>query len=214
MLIAVFLSIGAILYSCNKSDLLSQEKENNTIEKKSDLSSDPQHAFINKIQGNREMADKISKDSLWKNLKNITDEMTAILISNDIDLKDSKILDEKYFYRKLGKDADIYKFKFRTGKIYAEQLRLKYFSAYKVCGDCSTISPEKVSQYALKLDQLKANMMPVTKTTSVSTSSENNGPSCWNWQFFACGTICAATVEAPPLFALCMALCVDSYCNL
>lgn len=211
LLVIVLLTlVGFTIYSCSKqSDPISKSEEIVDYDKKNfkELS-------VNGIKGDKEIAIAISKDPLWQGLKKTSDELTAILVLHNIDLKDARNFEEGFFYSRLGNDADKYKIKFKKGKEFANQLVSKYFSTYEVCSPCAVMTSEKMKLYAQKLDEIKSKTMSSRKTTLATTSSEYaGGPSCWNWQFFACGGICAATIVDPPLFALCIALCYDAYCK-
>lgn len=47
-------------------------------------------------------------------------------------------------------------------------------------------------------------------TASVTTLSTSD--TCCGWGFYACCTLCAATIEAFPAYLLCCGFCYDQYC--
>ena len=158
---------------------------------------------------------QISNDPDWKAYKKISNELISILISNNIDLHNYKNYNENYFYSQLGDDVATYKSKFKLGKEHASRMYQRYFSDIKICSTCNTLTLEKKEAYANTLDLIRN--AKSKNNTSMKTSAESmdapTSPDCWNLKFFACGGICAMTIELPPAFALCIAACFSEYCT-
>lgn len=50
-------------------------------------------------------------------------------------------------------------------------------------------------------------------TSSLVEPTDDGGcDPCCPWKFYACVTLCAATIEAFPTYLLCCAFCYDTYC--
>ncbi len=173
-------------------------------------------SFTDSVTQNKELALKMSNDVDWKALKSNSQECLAILIAKNIDLHDESNFNSETFYRRLGNDAQVYKEKMLAGKEHAKAFMKRYFPNLNQCSSCNVVDPTKKLAYATALDAIRIarNQKNMNTAPTISAELEDGGaPNCWNVEFFACGGLCALTIELPPAFALCMALCVVEYCT-
>ena len=180
-------------------------------------------AFTDSIKQNQDLAIKMSNDVDWKALKKYSEECLSILIAKNIDLNDESNYNTQTFYGRLGDDSKAYKDKMVAGKKHAKAFMTKYYPNLDQCSSCSVLDPARKLAYAKTLNSLKnaknqnkANILASNQKIEnivAESLADVKAPDCWNLKFFACGGICALTIELPPAFALCIALCVAEYCT-
>jgi hypothetical protein len=161
-----------------------------------------------------ELAKIISNDPDWIEYKKTSQELLVFLIKKNINLYDLRYFDKHFFYSQIGKDSVFYDSKFQIGKKHAFNIYKKYFADVKICTPCYELSLDKKLAYAKLFEKIKLSK----EMNQRSLQNEGGGdvpkaPNCWNLQFFACGGLCAMTMEAPPAFALCMGYCIAQHCK-
>jgi hypothetical protein len=87
------------------------------------------------------------------------------------------------------------------------------------CTLCEMSLDQKIEEFRSLLVRFSENRDELNNLfgkIKVGSTSGQNGPGtpdCNNLQFYMCGTLCALTIEAPPVFALCLAYCTCQHCT-
>jgi hypothetical protein len=216
-LMAISSVIGIVMIfmivSCNKI-----EKDEFINQKRLTELNNPQeiNRTFNKLSS-QEQVKMILDDPDWIVYKSISQDLLKMLLKHKIDLYDTRNFNSAYFYKKLGDDSTYYREKLIKGKSSVTRLYYRYFSDLEVCESCNELTIEKKMAYAELLHQIKTKVIGSSKNkmlaANIGEESLASAPNCWNLNFFACGGICAMTIEAPPVFALCMAYCIAQHCE-
>ena len=166
----------------------------------------------------------VSNDNDWKLIASKNLETINKLVNSNIDVNKLDFSNEDAFLKVLGKTRNQYINESREIKAAANRLVKKYNITPQPnieCISCKTNSEETILKIKRTVKLLKENkelysrfeeLMETQRLYDDELDDTGGGGACCPWRFYACVTLCAATIEFFPAYLLCSAFCYDTYC--
>lgn len=166
----------------------------------------------------------ISNDKDWKLIASKNLETINKLVNSNIDVDKFDFSNEDVFLKVLGKTRNQYIDESREIKEAANRLLRKYNIGSQPdmeCISCKTSSEEALLKIKRTVKLLKENkesysrfenLMETQNSYDENLDDTGVGGACCPWRFYACVTLCAATIEFFPAYLLCCGFCYDTYC--
>jgi hypothetical protein len=165
-----------------------------------------------------------SNDKDWKLIANKNLETINKLVNSNIDINNFDFSNEEVFLKVLGKTRNQYINEARDIKEAANRLLRKYKIGSQPnmeCISCKTNSQEAIIKIKRTIKLLKENKESYSRFENLMEAQSSYDQSldytelegaCCPWRFYACVTLCAATIEFFPAYLLCCGFCFDTYC--
>lgn len=162
-------------------------------------------------------------DDDWETIVELNQEFFLKIVSKKINPKDILNFSEDEFLTILGYTREDYYKKVTKIKTSASRLIIHY-NLPNYVNDCESCRLdenskwERLNRLVSSFRQEPGNLALFFNTIKSSAKPGNmeglstQEPGC-SWKFYACCAMCAATIEAFPLYLACCAFCMDSYCE-
>lgn len=164
--------------------------------------------------GYKDSIDIFRNDSDWLTIAHLQYNVINSFVSSKIDLGSFDFTDQSAFLTVIGMDSAEYAAESLASKEAAERL----IERYSITGSCTTCS---LSLGSL-LDTLRSSLTVFRNNSDLYSTFKNESLnigdrvattySCCGFWFYLCCTVCAATIEAFPVYLACCALCFHSEC--
>jgi hypothetical protein len=190
--------------------------------KKGQVNQEPQTINLS-AKSESEKISIISNDNDWKLLAKKNLETINKLVTSNIDINKFDFSDEDAFLKILGKSKIEYLNDAKEVKSAASRLITKYYIAQRPtiteCMSCKTSDDEVILKIKRTVTHFRENQQSfnnfeelLVTPSLVAPPDDGGGSACCPWRFYACITLCAATIEAFPAYLLCCGFCFDTYC--
>lgn len=152
-----------------------------------------------------------SQEPNFKNLYVNTFEIFDKLVYSEVDLKD---LTNENFSEKLGISNETLNESINNVRSEGNKILQSGKIESTSCQGCKSISNEKVIEV---ITHYREHKDEYEKFKAAWNNGDieigiTDGFKC-GWRFYACCAVCAATIEAFPIYLCCCALCYDEYCT-
>ena len=167
-----------------------------------------------------ELINSIKSDPDWKLISTNASSVIEKFIIKKIDLNKFDFTNEEAFLKVIDMNRTTYLSLVAKNKEAAKRLVSKYNISSKSCESCSTAnnSPNRAHDILLRF-QSNPNDFQRFRTNALGIGTTVNGitpntvpVSCCGGSFYLCVGVCAATIEAFPVYLICCGGCYGELC--
>ncbi|MFI5451659.1 hypothetical protein ACHMWN_05825 [Pedobacter sp. UC225_61] len=166
----------------------------------------------------------LSRDEDWKTIVELNTMFMDKVVNSKESFNSVTLNDEEKILSIIGMSREEYLGKVAKAKSAAERILTKYNISKNLnasCASCNLQKNEKdFADFKQSINFFKSNRSTyeqqrqnIITTSLVAAEPGGGGESlCCGPDFYLCATICAATIEAFPVYLACCYLCYRSYC--
>jgi hypothetical protein len=176
-----------------------------------------QSAIVNGQVSESDRVEIIRADPDWQILATSQDLIIKTFVSSGIDIEKFDFSNETLFLKTINMTKEEYLNKVGLAKESAKRLIAKYGFKGTSCSLCSLSANDQIRSIKSQLiflrnspdeySRFRQEALGVQRGIASTVSS-----ACCGFWFYACCTLCAASIEAFPVYLMCCAYCFHSEC--
>lgn len=159
---------------------------------------------------------EIKNDPDWKIIANIQDDFVNKFIAAKVDLNELDLNDEGLVLNTVGIEKEDYLKNVELVRSAGARLVKKYELDKTDCSSCLMEINAKNDVFKSVMAQFKADpgfySRFRTESLGIGTNLQQQTCCCCGFRFYACCALCAATIEAFPLYLACCTICFHTQC--